>query len=71
VDHLISIGVGIAGPAMLGIFAFAWRVNSRLSAIERDLKNHEQRIKAAQGQLNKHFDRAYTIRKNIGSSDLD
>jgi len=63
VDHLISIGVGIAGPALLGIFAFAWKVNSRLSAIERDLRNHEQRIKAAQNQLNKHFDKAFTIRK--------
>tara|TARA_B100000459_G_C8557471_1_gene192405 strand:+ start:587 stop:793 length:207 start_codon:yes stop_codon:yes gene_type:complete len=65
VDHLISIGVGVAGPALLGIFAFAWKVNSRLSAIERDLKNHEQRIKSAQNQLNQHFDKAFTIRKSI------
>ena len=64
-EHLTSIVVGIAGPAILGIFAFLWKVNSRLSTIERDLKAHEHRIKTNANTLSKHFDKAFTIRKNI------
>ena len=64
-EHLTSIAVGIAGPAILGIFAFLWKVNSRIATLERDIKAHDHRIKSAQHQLNSHFNKAFTIRKSI------
>ena len=64
-EHLVSIAVGIAGPAILGIFAFLWKVNSRIATLERDIKAHDLRIRNNSSQLSKHFDKAFTIRKSI------
>ena len=64
-EHLTSVIVGIAGPAVLGIFAFLWKVNSRLSVVERDIKAHDHRIKSNAAQLSKHFEKAFTIRKRV------
>jgi hypothetical protein len=64
-EHLTSIIVGITGPAVLGIFAFLWKVNSRIATIERDIKAHDHRIKSNSAQLTKHFEKAFTIRKNV------
>ena len=64
-EHLTSIAVGIAGPAILGIFAFLWKVNSRLSSIERKLEAHDHRIKDNRATLSNHFDKAFTIRKSV------
>jgi hypothetical protein len=64
-EHLTSIAVGIAGPAILGVFAFLWKVNSRLAGIERKLEAHDHRIKDNRATLSKHFDKAFTIRKSI------
>jgi len=64
-EHLVTIGLSIAGPAILGIFAFLWKVNTRLATLERDIKSHDQRIRSAQSQLNSHFNKAFTIRKNV------
>ena len=68
-EHLTSIAVGIAGPAILGIFAFLWKVNARIATLERDIKAHDQMIRAAQQQLNSHFNKAFTIRKTISDGE--
>lgn len=64
-EHLTSIVVGITGPAVLGIFAFLWKVNSRIATMERDIKAHDHRIKSNAAQLSKHFEKAFTIRKRV------
>ena len=64
-EHLVTIGLSIPGPTILGIFAFLWKVNTRIATLERDIKAHDHRIKSAQSQLNSHFNKAFTIRKNV------
>ena len=63
--HLVTVALSIAGPAILGLFGFLWRVNSKISVLERDIKAHDQRIRNNSQQLSKHFDKAFTIRKNV------
>jgi hypothetical protein len=65
-EHLTSIAVGIAGPAILGVFAFLWKVNAKLAAHERRLEALDLRIRNNSAQLAKHFDKAFTIRKTVG-----
>tara|TARA_R100000315_G_C5228148_1_gene139167 strand:- start:1061 stop:1264 length:204 start_codon:yes stop_codon:yes gene_type:complete len=64
-EHVTTVIVGLAGPVILGVFGFLWRVNSKLSGLEQKIKAHEDRIAANRRQLNQHFDKAFTIRKNI------
>ena len=64
-EHLTSIAVGLVGPAIPGVFAFLWKVNSKLSTLERDIAAHENRIRSNAAQLAKHFDKAFTIRRKV------
>ncbi len=64
-EHFVTVMVGLAGPVFLGVFGFLWRVNSKMSAIERELKALEHRTNSNSAQLAKHFDKAFTIRKTI------
>ena len=64
-EHLTTVLVGLAGPIFLGVFGFLWRVNSKLSGIEKELEAHKNRIQSNRAQLQKHFDKAFTIRKTI------
>lgn len=57
--------MGIAGPCVLAIFGFLWRVNTKLTAIEQRIVAHEHRIQNNTRKLNQHFDKAFTIRKSI------
>ena len=63
--HFTAIAISIAGPAILGVFGFLWRVNSKMSSMERTLEAHERRITNNTTQLQSHFDKAFTIRKTI------
>ncbi len=67
-EHLTTVAVGLAVPTILGIFGFLWKVNAKLSHMERDLKAHDQRITNNTRTLRSHFEKAFTIRKNV--SDL-
>ena len=64
-EHIETILLGIAGPVILGVFGFLWRVNSKLAAHERELAAHKDRIRANSQQLQKHFEKAFTIRKTV------
>lgn len=64
-EHLTTVLIGLAGPVILGVFGFLWKVNSKLTGIERELKSHENRINANRRELDKHFDKAFTIRKTV------
>ena len=63
--HLVSIALSIAGPALLGVFGYLWRVNSRLTAAEKHIEALETRVSNHGRQLQQHFDKAFTIRKTI------
>ena len=65
-EHLITIGLSIAGPAILGVFGFLWRVNSKITALEHRADAHEKRISSNSSKLQSHFEKAFTIRKNVG-----
>ena len=64
-EHITTVIISIAGPAILGVFGFLWRVNSKISILERDIKAHDLRIRNNSSQLSKHFDKAFTIRNNV------
>lgn len=63
--HLTAIAISVAGPAILGIFGFLWRVNSKLTALEKSVEAHERRITSNSSQLQSHFNKAFTIRKDV------
>ena len=63
--HIETILIGIAGPALLGIFGFLWKVNSKLSSIEQQQDALDRRVSANSSKLQSHFEKAFTIRKNI------
>tara|TARA_R100000734_G_C3312134_1_gene103087 strand:- start:410 stop:619 length:210 start_codon:yes stop_codon:yes gene_type:complete len=65
VEQLTEMMMGLAAPAVLGIFGFLWRVNSKLHSIEQRLEGHEHRITGNSKKLAQHFDKAFTIRKTI------
>ena len=65
IAELSEIGMTLAPPALVGIFTFLWRVNAKLSALDQRVKANSDRISRNAGQLAKHFDKAFTIRKNI------
>ncbi len=64
-EHLVSIVLSIAGPAILGIFGFLWRANSRIAMLEKHIEAMEKRITSNTRQLQSHFEKAFTIRKTI------
>ena len=63
--HLTAIGLSIAGPAILGIFGFLWKVSARLTAAEKHIEALERRVTSNSSRLQSHFDKAFTIRKNV------
>tara|TARA_R100000697_G_scaffold109677_1_gene125637 strand:- start:874 stop:1083 length:210 start_codon:yes stop_codon:yes gene_type:complete len=65
VEQLIELGMGLAVPALLGIFGFLWRVHGKITAMEQRLNAHEERIGSNTRKLVQHFEKAYTIRKTI------
>tara|TARA_R100001510_G_C7654580_1_gene213280 strand:- start:2804 stop:2992 length:189 start_codon:yes stop_codon:yes gene_type:complete len=60
----MDMGMGIAVPAILGIFGFLWRVHGKITAMEQRLDAHEHRIGNNSRKLSQHFEKAFTIRKS-------
>ena len=63
VEQLVELGMGIAAPALLGVFAFLWKMNAKMTAMEQRLEAHEHRILSNSNKLNQHFEKAFTIRR--------
>jgi hypothetical protein len=63
VEQLVDLAMGLAGPVILGIFGFLWRVNSKITAMEQRIQAHEHRIAGNSRKLSQHFEKAFTIRK--------
>lgn len=65
IENLEAILVGLAGPVILGVFGFLWKVNSKLSIIEQRQDALDRRVTSNANKLQSHFEKAFTIRKNI------
>jgi len=63
-EHLTEIAVSLVTPILLGLFGFLWRVNSKLTALEKQVEAHSHRIASNCHKLSQHFDKAFTIRKD-------
>lgn len=64
-EHLITIVISIAGPALLGIFGLVWRLTSKISLHEKQIEAHDRRIRDISVRLQKLDDKQYSIVKNI------
>tara|TARA_R100000231_G_scaffold138763_1_gene117938 strand:+ start:3653 stop:3856 length:204 start_codon:yes stop_codon:yes gene_type:complete len=64
VEHLTQILVSLATPFVIGLFGFLWRVNSKITALEKQVESHAYRIGRNSKQLSQHFEKAFTIRKD-------
>jgi len=64
-EHFITIGISIAGPALLGIFGLVWRLTSKISLHEKQIEAHDRRIRDISIRLQKLDDKQYSIVKNI------
>ena len=64
-EHFITIGISIAGPALLGIFGLVWRLTSKISLHEKQIEAHDRRIRDLSARLQKLDDKQYSIVKNI------
>ncbi len=64
IEKLSEVALSLAAPFVLGVFGFLWRVNSKISSIEAQLKAHDGRITSNSHKLNTHFEKAFTIRKD-------
>jgi len=64
-EHLITIIISIAGPALLGVFGLVWRLTSKVSLHEKQIEAHDRRIREISARLQKLDDKQYSIVKNI------
>ena len=62
--HLTELALSLATPIVIGIFGFLWRVNTKLTALEKVVEAHDKRIGHNAQKLTQHFDKAFTIRKD-------
>jgi|TARA_R100000458_G_C8272609_1_gene247465 hypothetical protein len=63
-EHVIEIGMSLITPGILAIVGFLWRVNSKLTALEKNVEANSHRISSNSHKLSQHFDKAFTIRKD-------
>ena len=64
-EIIITIGISIAGPALLGIFGLIWRLSAKVSLHEKMIEAHDRRIRDNLSRLQKLDDKQYSIVKNI------
>ena len=67
-ETLITIAVGIAGPAVLGVFGLIWKMSAKISLHEKQLEAHDRRIRDCTSRMQKLDDKQYSIVKNIPRS---
>tara|TARA_E500000318_G_scaffold96499_1_gene96876 strand:+ start:363 stop:566 length:204 start_codon:yes stop_codon:yes gene_type:complete len=64
-DHLITIGIGVASPVVLGILGFMLKLYSKIALHEKQIEAHDRRIRDMSANLQKLDDKQYSIVKNI------
>ena len=60
-DHIITIGISIAGPIILAILGFLLKLYSSISLHTKLLDAHDKRISANSSKLEKLSDKQYSI----------
>jgi hypothetical protein len=64
-DHLITIGISIAGPIVLAILGFMLKLYSTISLHSKQLEAHDRRIRENVVKLSKMEDKQYSIVQKI------
>ena len=64
-EHLATIALSIAGPAILAIFAFLWKQSHKVTELDNRINALRREVQANRTQLDKHFDKTFTIRRNV------
>jgi len=66
-EHLITIGIAIASPIILGVLGFLLKLYSTISLHTKQLEAHDRRIRDNVGKLGKMEDKQYSIVQKIPS----
>ena len=64
-EHVTTIALSLASPVLLGIFGFLWKLSHKVTSLEKALEACQRGVKSNREQLNKHFEKAFTIRKAV------
>ena len=64
-DHLITIGIAIASPIILGVLGFLLKLYSTISLHSKQLEAHDRRIRDQSSKLGKMEDKQYSIVQKI------
>jgi len=60
-DHLITIGIAVASPIILGVLGFLLKLYSTISLHSKQLEAHDRRISNVMQSVGKMEDKQYSI----------
>ena len=60
-DHLITIGIAVASPIILGVLGFLLKLYSTISLHSNQLETPDRRIRDNMSKLSKMEDKQYSI----------
>jgi len=60
-DHLITIGIAVASPIILGVLGFLLKLYSTISLHSKQLEAHDRRISSVMHSVGKMEDKQYSI----------
>ena len=60
-DHLITIGIAVASPIILGVLGFLLKLYSTISLHSKQLEAHDKRISNVMHSVGKMEDKQYSI----------
>ena len=66
-DHLVTIGIAVASPIILGVLGFLLKLYSTISLHSKQLEAHDRRIRENVVKLSKTEDKQYSIVQKIPS----
>ena len=66
-DHLITVGIAVASPIILGVLGFLLKLYSTISLHSKQLETHDRRIRDNMSKLSKMEDKQYSIVQKLPS----
>ena len=64
-EHILTIALSLAGPILLGIFGFLWKLSHKVTELDHQIQATQRNVQANRKQLDKHFEKSFTIRKQV------
>ena len=64
-EHILTIALSLAGPVLLGIFGFLWKLSHKVTELDHKIQATQRGVQANRSQLDKHFEKSFTIRKQV------